>query len=236
MGKREKRNKKKNEKNKNDMKQKTLAERARSFFKNYFWILIIVPVMIELLKGGILSAIEDHKPSRFFMIADLHSYSLGDVDNERIPIYTSNEEACTLLELSVSNGNKVTVDIKNIIIEVMDYKDLNAFVVKNPVGGADLKEIFTWECSISPEKQKYNSTFTGTKQNSTEEMSDINYVAISPDDTGEFDVKIYPDTPGLYEIKATMEYTYKDRVEKKDSENKKFIFDPNHELRIENDD
>lgn len=66
-------------------------------------------------------------------------------------------------------------------------------------------------------------------------MSKTNYVAISPDDTGEFDVKIYPDTPGLYEIKATIEYTYKDRVEKKESKSKKFIFDPKNELQFETD-
>ena len=96
------------------------------------------------------------------------------------------------------------------------------------------KEIFTWECSISPEKEKYYSTFTGTEQDRAEEMLKTSYVAVSPGDTGEFDVKIYPDTPGLYEIKATVEYTYKDRVEKKESKSKKFIFDPELELQMEN--
>ncbi len=228
-----KKDKIKKDKNKIDKKKKTFAEKVYIFLKNYFWLLIIVPVIVELLKGSILSAIENHKPSQLFMIADLHTYTSGYVDNESVPIYHSNEEACTLLELSVSNGNTVTVDIKNIIIEVIDYKDLNEIVVRNPVGGADLKEIFTWECSISPEKEKYYSTFIGTEQNHTENMLKTNYVAISPDDTGEFDVKIYPDTPGLYEMKATIEYTYKDRVEKKESKSKKFIFDPKHEVQFE---
>lgn len=234
MGKAKKHNKRENEKKNKNKKNKTRAEKVRSFLKNYFWILIIVPVLIELLKGGILSAIENHKPSHFFMIADLHTYVCGYVEDELIPIYWSNDAACTLLELSVSNGNEVTVDIKNIIIEVTDYKALNEFVVKNPVGGADLKEIFTWECNISPEKEKYYSTFTGTEQDRAEEMLKTSYVAVSPGDTGEFDVKIYPDTPGLYEIKATVEYTYKDRVEKKESKSKKFIFDPELELQMEN--
>lgn len=240
MGKARKQNKRKseqnkNEKNKKDKKKKTLAEKVRSFLKNYFWILIMAPVIVELLKGGILSVFEDHKPSRFFMIADLYLYTSAEVENERIPMYHSNEETCAVLELSVSNGNQVTADIKNIIIEVVDYKGLDEFAAKNPVGGADLKDIFTWECGISPEKRKYVSTFIGTEQNPSEDMQGSGYVAVSPDDTGEFDVKIYPDTPGLYEIKAIVEYTYRDRIEKKESQSKKFIFDPGHELRFEKD-
>lgn len=199
------------------------------------WEFLVAPIIVTLLATWIISVVEDSKPSKFFMMAHLHEYTGGYVNDEFIPIYSSNDDYCTLLELSVANGNKVTVDIKDIIVEVVNYKDLSEFIIKNPVGGADLKDVLSWSCSITPEKKEYYSIFLGTDQNSEEDISNMNYVAVSPDDTGEFDVKIYPDTPGLYEIKAIIEYTYKGKIVKKESESKRFVFDPNHEAEYKND-
>lgn len=200
------------------------------------WKYIVAPMIVTLLASWLIpSAVENNKPSEFYMMAHLHEYTGGYVNDEFIPIYSSNDYYCTLLELSVANGNKVTVDIKDIIVEVVNYKDLSEFIIKNPVGGADLKDVLSWSCNITPEKKEYHSIFLGTDQNNVEDISNMSYVSVSPDDTGEFDVKIYPDTPGLYEIKAIIEYTYKGEIAKKESENKRFIFDPNHEAMYEND-
>lgn len=194
---------------------------------------IIVGVLIEVISFTIENKKEENKPSSFSAIMNLHPYSIGIVEEENIPIYHSNEKYCTRMEISATNQNNVTVNIKNIIVEVMDYKGLNEIKIKGPTGGANEKEIFFWDCEITPEKDEYYSKYIGTDESSLEDISRTKYVEMQPDDSGEFVVKIRPDKPGLYEVKATIEYAYKNTIERKETKCGKFIFDPKHEGNYE---
>ncbi len=214
---------------------KEIFSKVWNFVVTHLWLSIIAPTIVGILLCGIKIIIEKNESSQFFLSSHFHEYTGGYVDKEFIPIYHSNDEYYTLLELSVANGNEIAVDIKNIIIEVTDYKSIDEFVVEKPAGGANMKDILSWICNISPEKKEYYSLFVGANGNNTEDISRSKYIEISPHDTGEFAVKILTDMPGLYEIETLIEYTYKGRIERKESEKNKFIYDPNCEVKYDNE-
>lgn len=157
----------------------------------------------------------------------------GIVDNENILKY-SDDGYEPIYDFHLLNENGVTIDIQNIFIEVTDYKDFSEFILENPAGGADLLDIIYWQCNISPEKRRYHVALTGTDENNTEDLSGTQYVSIKASDSGEFYLKIFPDTPGLYEAKIIVEYTsYEGKTEEITSDNIKFIYDPNYEVITE---
>ncbi len=158
----------------------------------------------------------------------------GDVENERINIYAGEEDTAPLYDFQLKNENNVTIDIKDIFIEVLDYKKFNEFIVKNAASGADLLDIIYWRCNITPEKRKYHVALTGTDENNTEDLSRTQYVSLKASDSGKFHLKIFPNTPGLYEAKVIIEYTsYENKTKEVVSENIKFIYDPYAEVVTE---
>lgn len=157
----------------------------------------------------------------------------GDLGNERINIYAS-DGYDPIYDLQITNENEMTIAIENVFVDVLDYKDFSEFVIKNAAGGADLHNIICWKCNISPKKTKYCSILSGTAENNTENLSETKYVSIKNSDLGKFILKILPDTPGLYEIKIIIEYTsYAGEIQKIQSENMKFVYDPKFECHYQ---
>ena len=157
----------------------------------------------------------------------------GDLGDERINIYAS-DGYDPIYDLQITNENDMTIAIENVFVEVLDYKDFSQFIIKNAAGGADIQNIICWKCNITPKKTKYCSMLSGFDENDTENLAETKYVSIKSSDLGKFILKILPDTPGLYEIKVIIEYTsYAGEIQKIQSENLKFVYDPNFECNFQ---
>ena len=97
--------------------------------------------------------------------------------------------------------------------------------MKNPTGGADIRQIYWWTCDITNEIGKYYANLE------SESKTDNEYSVIEYNDIEKNGVMIYPDTPGMYKIKIIVEYLLKNKIQTKKSDSMKFIYDPNHELK-----
>ena len=173
------------------------------------------------------------KKSDFYLHTEFNAYAAGDVNENRIPIYAGTEEYdqeyAPSLMLSVTNKNEETANIKNVIVEVVDYKDFDQFTIINPSGGADEMTIYYWKCNISSEQQEYYAEYIGADNVDGESLSDQKYVAVKQNDAGELGLMVYPDKPGMYTIKAKINYTFRDKVQSIESEEMQFVYDPNRE-------
>lgn len=173
------------------------------------------------------------KKSDFYLHTEFNAYVAGDVNENRIPIYAGMEdyrqEYAPSLMLSVTNKNEETANIKNVIVEVVDYKDFDQFTIINPSGGADEMTIYYWKCNISSDQQEYYAEYIGADKVDGENLSDQKYVAVKQNDAGELGLMVYPDKPGMYTIKAKVNYTFRDKVQSIESEEMQFVYDPNGE-------
>lgn len=175
---------------------------------------------------------EDNKKERVTLTGKMKGYWAGSVDGEWI-IIGKNGGTESYYESQLTNENNVTINIDNIMVKVLDYKSFNEFKVEDPAGGATLNDIFFWNCNIGPEKKYYNAIFIGTDEDNTKDLSREKYVSIEATDTGKLCVKMFPNTPGLYEIKIIIEYTsYNGELKTIGSENIKFIYDPEGKIAI----
>lgn len=176
---------------------------------------------------------DQEKEEKVTLTGKMHEYvSGGVVEDEFVNMY-SDEGYEPVCDFQVLNENEITIDIENVFIEVLDYKDFSEFIVEYPRGGASLLEIIYWRVNINPELKKYSAILTGAEENNPNDVSDTEYVSIKASDSGKFKLKIFPDTPGMYEGRIIVEYTsYGGGIKEIKSKNVKFIYDPNHEANI----
>lgn len=168
---------------------------------------------------------------RFYVTTSLepYAYASGTVDGKRIFIYSGTDiDYAPSIAMSVTNVNNFTVDIKNITVKVLDYRSIDDFVVEDPAGGAGERPIYRWECDISDKLKEYKAIYE-----SKEDDSDEKYIAVESGDSGEFVIVLCPEKPGMYTIKVNTNYTFKNKIKTKKSKTIKFIYDPNHEMKIE---
>ena len=95
----------------------------------------------------------------------LDMYAVGLVDGESIPRYAPGVkelEYVPTVRLSVTNRNDFTIDIKEITVEVLDYKSPDEFIFEPRAGGADERPVHQWKCNISNVAQEYSATYIGT--------------------------------------------------------------------------
>lgn len=151
------------------------------------------------------------------------AYAVGRVDRELVPLYVAKSELeyLPIIRLSLTNRNDFTINIKEITVEVLKYRSPDEFTVESPTGGADERSIQQWRCNISTEEQEYVAVYMG----SGDEENDATgrYVSIAAGDSGEFNVVICADTPGLYSIKVNVNYTFKEKIKTKSTCEMKFV-------------
>lgn len=230
-------------KKKNARKTKKRIQRKRNTFigllkngvRHHLGKLIMGGAVTTLLTAVVLFIWHAYwQPSVFHVyVEELETrdfFAFNDIDKGQMPLCRDDWEENALLKLSVANENQATVDVRNIVVNVVSYRSLDGLVGEVVYGGAVINEAILWECEISSEEREYESVLAGKGQEDSKYITEANYVSIPPNDTGKFHVKIQPDTPGVYKIGATVEYVYKGRLAKKEMENKEFIFDPQNEL------
>lgn len=172
-----------------------------------------------------------NKISKFYVTVSLESYAYasGTVDGKSIFIYSGTDiDYAPSVAMSVTNVNNFTVNIKSITVKVLDYRNIDDFVVENPVGGADERPIYRWKCEISDKLKEYKAIYESKENDSAEK-----YIAVESGDSGEFVIVLCPEKPGMYTIKVNTNYTFKNKIKTKKSKTMKFIYDPNHEMKIE---
>lgn len=150
---------------------------------------------------------------------------VGYVNGEMVTLFGEYWEP--LIVLFLTNETDVTISLVNMSVEVLDFKSFDEFVVRGAVGGADLLDIIYCSCYISPEIGKYAVNILGTDPNSTADISERKYVSIDQAEGGRFNVRLFPDTPGLYVCKVLVEYVSQNgNIETAASQNMKFVYDP----------
>ena len=71
-------------------------------------------------------------------------YKAGTVNGERIPMYvagTDDLEHVPTVRLSVTNRNDFSIDVKEITVQVLDYKSLDEIAIISPAGGEDERPV-----------------------------------------------------------------------------------------------
>lgn len=174
--------------------------------------------------------------TKFYINANVEPYTQGKIGKKTISIFAGKKEIdpeyCPLINLSITNENRSTADVKQIKIEVCDYKDIDEFIVESPAGGAEERDIKEWECSISNQiNTTYNAIYIGNEK----VAANNKYICIPAGDSGEFELLVYPDRSGLYEIRVIVEYTFKSKIRSIRSSKMEFVFDPNGEINIAKD-
>lgn len=158
----------------------------------------------------------------------------GEVDGEEINMYPDKERGFPICDFDITNENDIAITIKDVFVEVTDYKSFDEFIVKYPVGGASMVKLIFWSCDISPEKDRYRAILLGDDQNNEDDLSGIECAKIEDSDSGQFKIKIFPDTPGLYATNIIVEYaSYDGEIKEITLPNMKFIYDPNSEANID---
>lgn len=158
----------------------------------------------------------------------------GEVDGEEINMYPDKERGFPICDFDITNENDIVITIKDVFVEVTDYKSFDEFIVKYPVGGASMVKMIFWSCDISPEKDRYRAILLGDDENNEEDLSGIECAKIEDFDSGQFKIKIFPDTPGLYVTNIIVQYTsYDGEIKEIMLPNMKFIYDPNLEANID---
>lgn len=167
-----------------------------------------------------ISNLEENNEKKIKVDSVIDAYAAGKVNGESISIYPKTDELEyePTVRLSMTNRNDFTTDIKNVIVEVVEYKAPDEFEIELPSGGADVRPIQQWKCDISNEKKEYQAVYMSDNKDSE------NYVCIEAGDTGEFNVVICPDTEGLYCIKVHVEYTFMGKIRTKTTDKIKFVF------------
>lgn len=158
----------------------------------------------------------------------------GEVDGEEINMYPDKERGFPVCDFDITNENDIAITIKDVFVEVTDYKSFDEFIVKYPAGGASMVKMIFWSCDISPEKDRYQAILLGDDQNNEEDLSGIECAKIEDSDSGQFKIKIFPDTPGLYATNIIVKYaSYDGEIKEITLSNMKFIYDPNSEANID---
>lgn len=188
---------------------------------------LVSGIIVAVVSGFILNYYEENKPSDVPIISGFDAKQVGVVANESIPI-SQGEGDDSCIEITITNKNNTPVDISDIIMEVTDYKSLDEFTITNTAGGADEK-VYYWICDISKEKKEYYSTYVGTEKDSEEDKSGESHLVVEAKGLEQIRVRLNPDTPGLYEVKGSIEYVYNGKKEREELKNEKFIYDPNYE-------
>lgn len=202
-------------------------EKIKSIINN----VIVSGVVVAVGTAFILESCEENKPSDVPIISEFDAKEVGIVDNENIPIsYGGEDDSCVII--TITNKNDTPIDVKDIIVEVIDYKSLDEFIIENPVGGADAS-VYYWLCDISKDKKEYYSTYIGTEQDNKEDISGESHLVVEAKGLEQIRVKLRPDTPGLYEVRGSVEYIYNGKKEKEELKKEKFIYDPNNEANYE---
>ena len=169
------------------------------------------------------------KRPQVFFEAKWDPYAQGYIGNEIVPVFAGNknksQELAPTVLCTLTNKNEETICIENIIVEVVSYMPLDDLEMKNPAGGADRRKIYWWNCDITNEPGNYYAKATDEKNDSDSEYSAIKYNDIEKEG-----VMISTDIPGMYEIKVIAEYVFRDKMQSKESDSMKFIYDPNREL------
>lgn len=98
-------------------------------------------------------------------------------------------------------------------MEVIDYKRLDKFTIENAAGGADA-DVYYWLCNISNEKKEYHSFYIGTEKDGKEDKSKESHLVVEAKGLEQIRVKLMPDTPGLYEVRGSLEYIYNGKRER----------------------
>lgn len=181
---------------------------------------------VSVVNNYAVSNDEEEQEEKVFFIGQLIGYHGGTVDNEDMYMF-SGGDFIPLYEFELFNKTGIEININDIFVEVLSYKDFNEFIIENPRGGANINKIICWSCNISPEKAKYHVILNGTDENNMDDLSETEYVSIKASESGKFKLKILPDTPGLYEVKIIIEYASGEN-ESIETENMKFIYDPEH--------
>lgn len=135
-------------------------------------------------------------------------------NGEVIDMY-SDETALPICNFQIKNGNKSTIIINNVSVEVVNCEVFNEFINKPPIDSSGMNKIIFWNCSISPENGKYQAMLIGENENNTEDLSNSNFVTINGYDTAQYKISIYPNTPGIYETNLIVEYSYGDKTKEK---------------------
>lgn len=157
--------------------------------------------------------------------SSLDMYAVGQVDGEAISIYATGVgelEYVPTVRLSVTNRNDFTIDIKEITVEVLNYKSPDEFTIESPAGGADERPVQQWRCDISNVEQEYPAKYIGTV-NAENSDTDKNYVCVEAGDTGEFNVAMCSDIAGLYSVEVNIKYNFKGEVKTETTDEMKFI-------------
>lgn len=153
-------------------------------------------------------------------------YAAGTVNGERIPMYvagTDDLEHVPTVRLSVTNRNDFSIDIKEITVQVLDYKSLDEFAIISSAGGEDERPVQQWKCDISNAEQEYLATYIGTTDD-TDGDADKRYVCgVATGDTGEFNVAICSDIAGLYSVEVNLKYNFRGKTKTETTDEMQFI-------------
>lgn len=155
-------------------------------------------------------------------------------NNEIVDTYYD-DTSIPICNLQMSNGNIDAINIKNIFVEVVNCNVFNETIDKNipPDSWATMEKKIFWSCNISPEYKRYQSILLGYNENSTNDLSNTNYVNIAGHDTGQFELEIHPNTPGEYVINVIVEYIINGKVMEEILPNVGFTYNPDTEYAIE---
>lgn len=175
------------------------------------------------------------KEEHVAITGEMNAYvTCGQVDGEVINMYPDKERGFPICDFDITNENDVSITIKDVFVDVKDYKNFDEFVVKKPAGGASIVKMIFWSCDISPEKDRYRAMLLGDNENSNEDMSGTECVKIDHADSGQFKIKIFPDAPGLYVTDIIVEYaSYNGETKEITLPDMKFIYDPERQAIID---
>lgn len=135
-------------------------------------------------------------------------------NGEVIDMYID-ETALPICNFQIKNGNKSTIIINNVSVEVVNCKVFYEFINMPSIDSSGMNKIIFWSCSISPEKGNYQAMLIGENENNTEDLSNSNFVTISGSDTAQYKIRIHPNIPGIYETNLIVEYSYGDKTKEK---------------------
>ena len=208
-----------------DVKEKKMGK-----FATILAIVTLVMPLLSIIPNNLIQQFYDLKlkKTHVFLEAQLDVYAQGYINDEIVPVFAGNRdrlpEYAPTVKCTLTNKNEETICVENIAVEVASYTPLDGLEMENPVGGADVRQIYWWTCEITDEVGNYYAKLED------ESRQDEEYSVIEYNDIEKNGVMIYPDTPGMYEIKIVVEYLFRNKTQTKKSESMKFIYDPNDEL------